>query len=401
MSRLKSKLAIEGGTPVRQTMLPYGRQLVDETDIQAVAEVLRSDWLTTGPVVSEFEHEFTKLTGANAAVAFSNGTASLHAAMYAIGVDVADEIIVPAITFVATANCIVYQGGIPVFADVHPDTLLLDPVCVEAKITSHTKAIIAMDYAGHPCDYDTLRVIADRHGLILIADACHSLGANYRSRVVGSLADLNVFSFHPVKAVTTGEGGMVTTDDEDMAARMRIFRNHGITNDHRERELQGSFRYEMVDLGYNYRITDIQCVLGLSQLKKLPSFISRRRAIAAKYDAALANNKAVSVLGVHEDVLHAYHLYVVKLQHHQLRVSRLEIFEALRAENIGVNVHYMPLYMHPYHKQFVDNDANEICPVAEEAFDSILSLPIFPSMTNEDVTHVIEALNKVLNWFAS
>ena len=194
---------------------------------------------------------------------------------------------------------------------------------------------------------------------------------------------------------------MVTTDDEDMAARMRIFRNHGITNDHRERELQGSFRYEMVDLGYNYRITDIQCVLGLSQLKKLPSFISRRRAIAAKYDAALANNKAVSVLSVHEDVLHAYHLYVVKLQHHQLRVSRLEIFEALRAENIGVNVHYMPLYMHPYHKQFVDNDANEICPVAEEAFDSILSLPIFPSMTNEDVTHVIEALNKVLNWFAS
>ena len=401
MSRLKSKLAIEGGTPVRQTMLPYGRQLVDETDIQAVAEVLRSDWLTTGPVVSEFEHEFTKLTGANEAVAFSNGTASLHAAMYAIGVDVADEIIVPAITFVATANCIVYQGGIPVFADVHPDPLLLDPVCVEAKIKSHTNAIIAMDYAGHPCDYDTLRVIADRHGLILIADACHSLGANYRSRVVGSLADLNVFSFHPVKAVTTGEGGMVTTDDEDMAARMRIFRNHGITNDHRERELQGSFRYEMVDLGYNYRITDIQCVLGLSQLKKLPSFISRRRAIAAKYDAALANNKAVSVLGVHEDVLHAYHLYVVKLQHHQLRVSRLEIFEALRAENIGVNVHYMPLYMHPYHKQFVDNDANEICPVAEEAFDSILSLPIFPSMTNEDVTHVIEALNKVLNWFAS
>ena len=401
MSRLIAKLAVDGGIPVRPHMLPYGRQLVDESDIQAVVEVLRSDWLTTGPVVTEFEDEFTKLTGANEAVALSNGTAALHAAIYSIGVDVADEIIVPAITFVATANCIVYQGGIPVFADVHPDTLLLDPIRVEEKITTRTKAIIAMDYAGHPCDYDALRVIADRHGLILIADACHSLGGSFRGSIVGSLAALNVFSFHPVKAITTGEGGMVTTDNKDLAARMRMFRNHGITSDHRQRELQGSFQYEMVDLGYNYRITDIQCVLGLSQLKKLPDFVSRRGAIAAQYDASLANSAAARTLFVHEDVLHAYHLYIVKLHLEQLNVSRMEVFEALRAENIGVNVHYMPLYMHPYHRQFIGDDASEICPVAEEAFECILSLPIFPSMTDGDVAHVIEALDKVLNWYAA
>ncbi len=274
-----TSLAIDGGRPVRQAVLPYGRQSIDEADVASVVEVLQSDWLTTGPKVSEFEQAFADLVDAEEAVAVSNGTAALHAAMYAIGIGPGDEVIVPPMTFAATANCIVYQGGAPVFVDVDPDTLLLDPVQVEARITSRTKAIIGVDYTGQPCDYDVLRVIADQHGLVLVADACHALGGSYKGRAVGSLADLSIFSFHPVKHITTGEGGIITTDDPSLAQRMRVFRNHGITTDHRQRQREGSWFYEMVDLGYNYRLTDLQCVLGLNQLLKLPAWVARRREI--------------------------------------------------------------------------------------------------------------------------
>jgi len=389
------KLAIEGGKPVRETLLPYGHQWVDEADIETVVQVLRSAWLTTGPKITEFEKTFAKFVGARYAIAVSNGTAALHAAMYAIGIKPGDEVIVPAMTFAATANCVVFQGGSPVFVDVDAETLLIDPDQVKVKITPRTRAVIAVDYTGQPCDYDVLREIANRHGLTLVADACHALGATYKGRPVGSLADLNVFSFHPVKHITTGEGGMITTDNSDFAEQMRIFRNHGITTDYRQREKQESWFYEMVDLGYNYRITDIQCALGLSQLQKLSSWVKRRQEIAQKYNAAFAEFPAVRSLGVRADVSHAYHLYVVRFDLSQLRATRAEIFTALRAEGIGVNVHYIPVHLHPfYRKQFGTGPG--LCPVAEAAYEEIITLPLFPRMSDNDVEDVITAVRKVI-----
>ena len=392
---MAGKLAIQGGTPVRNVMLPYGHQSIDQVDVQAVVEVLRSDWLTTGPKVAEFEQAFANSVGTREAVAVSNGTAALQAAMFALGIEAGDEVIVPAITFVATANCVIYQGGTPVFADVDPDTLLLDPAQIEAKITSRTKAIIAVDYGGQPCDYDTLLSIAEHFRVALVADACHALGGAYKGRPVGSLTNLNAFSLHPVKPITSGEGGVVTTDVEGLAQRMRIFRNHGITTDHRQRAEQGDFFYEMVDLGYNHRLTDLQCALGLSQLRRLPGFVRRRREIAVRYDDAFSDEPAVIPLAVNADLFHAYHLYVVQLDLEQLRADRAQIFAAMRAENIGVNVHYIPVYLHPYYQQ--QQCMNGSCPVAESAYEQLLSLPIFPAMANEDVDFVIEAINKVLN----
>ncbi|HOM08487.1 MAG TPA: aminotransferase class I/II-fold pyridoxal phosphate-dependent enzyme, partial [Syntrophales bacterium] len=295
-------------------MIPYGRQSIDEEDIQAVVEVLRSDWLTTGPKVEEFERAFARAVGAKHAVAVSSGTAALHAAMYALGIGPGDEVIVPPMTFAATANCVVFQGGTPVFADVEEETLLIDPKEVERRITPRTRAIIAVDYAGQPCDYDELCRIAKNNNIYLVSDACHALGAKYKGRPVGSLADLTVFSFHPVKHITTGEGGMITTDHPELADRMRIFRNHGITTDHRQREALGSWFYEMVDLGYNYRITDFQCALGLSQLKKLPIWLKRRHEIADEYRKFFSGSIDFEPLIVRDKVYHAYHLYIIRLK---------------------------------------------------------------------------------------
>ena len=395
---MSNRLAIDGGTPIRRTRLPYSHQWLDDDDIAAVVEVLRSDWLTTGPKVSEFERAFADFVGAKEAVAVSNGTAALHAAMYAIGIGPGDEVIVPPMTFAATANCVVFQGGTPVFADVDPDTLLINAAQVEAKITPRTKAIIAVDYTGHPCDYDVLQAIADRHGLFLAADACHALGGSYAGRPVGSLADLSIFSFHPVKHITTGEGGMITTNDPELARRMRVFRNHGITSDHRQREQQGSWFYEMVDMGCNYRLTDIQCALGMSQLRKLPGRVARRQEIAQRYDAAFAEMLAVEPLGVREEVSHAYHLYVIRLNLTQLQATRAEVFAALRAEGIGVNVHYIPVHLHPfYRRQFGTGPG--LCPVAEAAYEQIISLPIFPRMADADVGDVVRGVRKVVGAF--
>jgi perosamine synthetase len=390
-----TQLAIDGGTPVRATVLPYGRQQLDDTDVEAVVDVLRSDWLTTGPKVGEFEEALAEFVGAKEAVAVSNGTAALHAVSYVIGVGHADEVIVPAITFAATANAVVFQGGTPVFADIDPDTLLLDPGQVEAKITAKTKAIIAVDYAGQPADYDLLRDLAGQHNLTLIDDACHALGGTYKGRAVGTLADLNTFSLHPVKHITTGEGGVITTNSPDMARRMRAFRNHGITTDHRQRAEQGSWHYDMVDLGYNYRITDFQCALGLSQLNKLPGWISRRQEIAQSYNRALADLPAVKPLRVRQDVSHAYHLFVVLLDLDRLSVSREQVFAALRAEGIGVNVHYIPVHLHPFYQQrFLVGPG--LCPVAEAAYEKLITLPIFPGMSDNDVADVVAALYKVI-----
>lgn len=392
-------LAIDGGPPVRQKLLPYGRQSIDDEDIAAVVAVLRSDWLTTGPMVGEFERAFAAATGAADAVAVSNGTAALHAAVYALAIGPGDEVIVPAMTFAASANCIVYQGGTPVFVDVDPGSLLIDPSQVEAKITTGTRAIVAVDYAGQPCDYQALAAIADRHGLALISDACHAIGGSYRGRPVGTLADVSTFSLHPVKHITTGEGGAITTGDPALAQRLRVFRNHGITTDHRQRERQGSWFYEMVDLGYNYRLTDFQCALGLSQLRKLPDWVKRRQEIARRYDLAFAGFPAVRPLAVRPEVSHAYHLYVVELDLARLRADRAEIFAALRAEGIGVNVHYIPVHLHPFYRQRFGTRRGQ-CPVAESAYERILSLPMFPTMTDADAGDVVEAVGKVVTAFA-
>lgn len=392
------RLAINGGTPVRETVLPYGRQWMDDDDVAAVISVLRSDWLTTGPVVDTFERAFADFVGTREAVAVSSGTAALHAAMYALGVKAGDEVIVPAMTFAATANCVIFQGGVPRFADVESDSLLIDPADVEAKITPRTKAIIAVDYAGQPCDYDRLRTITGRHGLTLVADACHALGGSYGGHAVGSCADLSTFSFHPVKHVTTGEGGMISTNDPELARRLRTFRNHGITSDHRQREQQGSWFYEMVTLGYNYRLSDFQCALGMSQLRKLPDWVSRRQEIAKRYDTAFAEITAVKPLSVRKDVSHAYHLYVVRLDLAQLSCDRATIFAALRAEGIGVNVHYIPVHLHSFYRERFGTTPG-ICSVAESAYREIMSLPLFPHMRDKDVDDVVSAVGKVIEGY--
>lgn len=364
--------------------LPYGRQDIDDSDIQSVVEILQSDWLTTGPAVERFEEDVCNYTGARHGVAVANGTAALHAAMYALDIGEGDEVIVPPMTFAASANCVLYQGGTPVFADVLANTLLLDPAAVEAAITPRTRAIVGVDYAGQPCDWDVLRAIADKHSLALVADACHALGATYEGRRVGTLADISVFSFHPVKHITTGEGGMAVTDDARLAARMRTFRGHGITTTASEREKAGGWFYEMTELGYNYRITDFQCALGSSQLKRLDGWIARRNALARLYGTALCDT-AARPLARRENILHAYHLYVVRV------ADRDAIFRRLRADGIGCNVHYVPVHLHPYYRRTLGTGEG-MCPVAEAAYREILTLPLWPGMAETDVERVCKAL---------
>ncbi len=375
--------------------IPYGRHWIEDDDVAAVVNALRSGWLTTGPLVPRFEGAFARVTGADHAVALSSGTAGLHAAMHALGVGPGDEVIVPPITFVATANCAVFQGARPVFADVQPDTLLLDPEDLERKITRRTRAIIAVDYAGHPCDYDRLAEIARNRGVALVADACHALGARFRGRPVGSLAHLNVFSLHPVKAVTAGEGGVVTTDDPSMADRMRRFRNHGISLTARERDVRDTWIYEVAELGFNYRITDIQCALGLSQLGKLERWTERRRRIARRYDEAFRDLPQARPLTVRPWVQPAYHLYVLLLNPDALNTDRRDVFLRLRARGIGVNVHYIPVHLHPYYRERFGTGPG-LCPVAEAAYERLLTLPLFPAMSDHDVDRVIDQVTDVL-----
>lgn len=392
-------LAIAGGQPVRQTVLRYGTHWIEEDDIAAVNAVLRSEWLTTGPKVAEFESAFADSVGARDAVVVSSGTAALHAALHTLDIGPGDEVIVPSMTFAASANCVLYQRGIPVFVDVDPETLLIDTTDLEKKITPRTKSIVAVDYGGHPADYDKLVAISKRHGLRLVADACHALGASYHGRSVGTLADLTAFSLHPVKHITSGEGGVIATDDPELASSMRTFRSHGITTDHRQREAQGSWFYEMQSLGYNYRLSDINCALALSQLQKLPDWVTTRQQIAKSYDDAFAHIDEVTPLLVRPNVSHAYHLYVVQLELSKLRADRSTIFQALRAENIGVNVHYIPVHLHPFYKTHLGTRAG-MCPVAEAAYERIITLPLFPRMTQNDVNDVIEAVRKVCKAYA-
>ncbi len=370
-------------------MIPYAKQSIDESDIEAVCEVLRSEFLTTGPVVSLFERAVARRVAMPHAVAFSSGTAALHAALVAIGIGPGDEVIVPPITFVATANAVIYCGATPVFADVDPNTLLLDPQKVQQKITSATRAVIAVDYAGQPANYPALRAITDQHDLVLLADACHSLGAALNETPAGALADLSIFSFHPVKPITAGEGGMVMTGNPLYAERMMRFRNHGIDKDHSQRAALESWEYDMVELGYNYRLTDIQSALGLSQLKRLDEFTRRRGEIANRYLDGFSAQAGFSPLAVRAGVKHAYHLFVIKLHDAFEQQHRLALYRRLRSVGVGVNVHYRPVYNNRYYQTSVE-PGDVLCPVAEQSYQRILSLPIYPSMVDADIQFVID-----------
>jgi perosamine synthetase len=369
--------------------LPYGRQEIGDADVKAVVEALVSGWLTTGPRVAEFEQAFARHCGAAQGVAVNSGTAALHCAMRALGVGAYDEVIVPAITFAASANAALYEGATPVFADVEPDTLLIDPLSVAAKITSRTKAIVAVDYAGQPADYDALYALARKRGIRIVADACHAPGATYKGWNTGTLADISCFSFHPVKHLTTCEGGMCVTDQDEWAAHMRRFRNHGIDSDHRSREAAGAHAYDMVELGYNYRLPDVQCALGLAQLKRLDRWVAARQQIAEWYDAAFVDVPRVMPLKTHAGRSHARHLYVVRLPPD---IDRDAVFARLRAEGIGANVHYAPVYLHSHYR--ARGYRAGLCPVAEQAARQILTLPLFPVMGPADVRRVVEALTR-------
>lgn len=367
--------------------IPYARQEIGEEDVAAIIAALKDPWLTTGPGVAAFEADFCAMSGAAHAVAVSNGTAALHAAMRAIGVGTGDEVIVPAITFAASANAAVYEGATPIFADVEADTLLIDVADVARRITKRTKAIVAVDYAGQPCDYDALHALCRTHGLKLIADACHAIGGSYNGRPVGTLADVSTFSFHPAKHITTGEGGLCTTADAAMAATMRRFRNHGLDSDHRARAEKGAFAYDMVELGYNYRLTDLQCALGRAQLKRLPHWVARRQQIAARYDAAFAGLNGVRPLVTRQNRTHARHLYVIRLD----GISRNAAFQSLRDKGIGANVHYAPVHLFSFYRQRFGTHPG-MCPVAERAAETILTLPLFPGLTDDEVARVIAAV---------
>jgi perosamine synthetase len=390
-------LALHGGASVRATPLPYARQTVEDGDVQAVAAALRSDWLTTGPLVEAFERAVASMVEARHAVAVSSGTAALHAAVFAAGIGAGDEVITSPLSFAASANAVLYQGGTPVFADVKPDTLNVDPGAVESRLTPRTRAILPVDFAGQPCDLDALGNLARARSLTMIEDAAHALGASHKGRPVGGIADLTTFSFHPAKLITTGEGGMVTTSRDDLAARLRGFRNHGLETDFRERTAKGAPYSPMVNLGYNYRLTDVQCALGLSQLGRLESLLKRRADIAERYMSALAG-MAVGVPTVLPHGRHGRHIFPVLLELERLTTDRDTVLAALRAEGIGATVHYVPVYWHPYYE--ARGFRRGLCPHAEAAYERLLTLPLFPAMTDRDVDDVLSALAKVLGHFA-
>jgi len=391
-------LALHGGTPVRATLLPYARHIVEDEDVRAVADALRSGWLTTGPCVDAFERAVASFVSAKYAVAVNSGTAALHCAVFAAGAGAGHEVITSPLTFVASANAVLYQGGVPIFADIRSDTLMLDPAEVAARVSSRTRAILPVDFAGQPCDLDELLAIAREHDLLMIEDAAHALGASHRGRPIGSVADLTVFSFHPAKLISTGEGGMVATDDDGLASRLRRFRNHGLDTDFRERADRGETYSRMVDLGYNYRLADVQCALGLSQLGRLEQFLKRRSAIAERYAEVLASVPQVTMPAVSSHVRHAWHIFPILLRLEQLRADRNTILEGLQAENIGAAIHYVPAYWHPYYEAL--GYRRGLCPRAEEAYERILTLPLFPTMTDRDVEDVVAALRKVLTYYA-
>jgi UDP-4-amino-4,6-dideoxy-N-acetyl-beta-L-altrosamine transaminase len=402
-------LAIHGGTPVRKTPLTYGRHWIDEEDIQEVVDALRSDWITMGPKIEEFEQAMCNHLSAQHAIAVSSGTAALHGAMFGLGIKLGDEVITTPMTFVATANAILYLGGTPVFADIDPKTGNIDPNEIEKQITPKTKAIIPVHYAGLPCNMAAIKEIADRYNLKVVEDAAHALGAEYKIdnawyKVGGcAYSDIAIFSFHPVKHITTGEGGMMLLNDKALEEKIRRIRMHGVSLDIRKRlDKESIWLYEMVDLGYNYRITDFQCALGISQLKKLNRFLKRRVEIAERYYSAFQEVEELSLPNPSSSLAavkkHAWHLYVIQLQLDKLKGTREDIYFALRAENIWPQVHYIPVHLHPYYQERFGYKKGDF-PAAESFYERVLSLPLYPKMSDEDVENVIIGVKKVIDYY--
>lgn len=393
------KPAIAGGKPVRDTKLFYGHQYIDEADVKAVTEVLTSDYLTCGPKVTELEQKLCELTNTKYAVVCSNGTAALHIAALAAGLGEGDELITTPITFAASANCALYCGAKPVFADIDPETYNIDPDCVEKLITDKTKIVVAVDYTGQAVDHERLSKICKDKGIKLIIDGAHAIGTSYAGQMEGSLADMTTFSFHPVKTVTGGEGGAVLTNNEELYKKLLLFRAHGITRDASllEHESHGPWYYEQIDLGYNYRITDIQCALILSQLDKLEMFSKRRKEIVKKYNEAFSKIPELFVQKEIPESDTTRHLYILRIRPELLNTDRKGFFEALAAENICCNVHYIPVYWHPYYEKL--GYKKGLCPNAEKLYWEMLSLPLYYSLTDKDVDDVIKAVEKIVNYY--
>lgn len=393
------KLAIFGGTPVRKSPISYGKQWIEEDDIQAVANVLRGDYLTCGPYITQMEEKICQITGAKYAVAVSNGTAALHIAAMAAGLKPGDEAITTPITFAASANCVLYCGATPVFADIDEETYNINPKEIEKKITDKTKAIIAVDFSGQAAELNEIREIANKHHLVFIEDAAHSIGTIYDGQAVGSIADMTTFSFHPVKTVTSGEGGAVTTNDETLYRKLLLFRSHGITRDQREMTNVSDDKWynEQVTLGYNYRITDFQAALLVSQLNKLDRFSTLRKQLTKRYNEAFG--KYPELILQKENPLSdtTRHLYILRLNLERLTCDRKQFFDALWEENIRCQVHYIPVYRHSYYESL--GYPKGLCKMAEKYYEEALSIPYYPALTEEDVTDTITAIEKVLTYY--
>lgn len=390
------QLAINGGAPASATLIGYGHQDISDADISAVVDVLKSDYLTCGPATEHFEEDLKTVTGARFVTAVANGTAALHVACLAAGIGPGDEVIVSPITFAASANCVLYCGGTPVFADIDPDTWNISPRSIRERITDKTKAIIAVDFGGVPVDVSAIQEICNEHDLVFIEDAAHSLGSSYQGRPVGSIADITTFSFHPVKTVTTGEGGAVATNDPELARRIVLFAKHGITRDATQmiHPDEGGWYYEQLELGYNYRLSDIQAALGSSQLERLPTFRDRRQQIVARYNNAFDVIPEVSYQADADPESTTRHLYCLRFDTDALNTDRGFIFDALRAEGIGVNVHYLPVFRLPYYEQH--GYVQDSCPEANAYYEQAITLPLHCCMTDEDAERVIKAVEKVV-----
>lgn len=393
------QLAIMGGTPVRTTPISYGRQYIDNEDIAAVVEALKSPALTCGPRIAELEKMLCEVTGAKYAVAVSNGTAALHIAAMAAGIQQGDEVIVSPITFAASANCVLYCGGTPVFADIKEDTFNIDPDSIRKLITSKTKAVVAVDFTGQAVELDEIRSICKEHNLILIEDAAHAMGTKYKGQPVGSIADMTTFSFHPVKTVTCGEGGAVTTNDEKLYRKLCLYRAHGITRDINEmvHPTDAGWYNEQVTLGYNYRMSDVQAALLMSQLKKLPAFSAKRKEIVNKYNAAFGNIPQIRVQREIPESDTTRHIYILRLNAELMNCDRRQFFDALHAENIYSQVHYLPVYWHSYYEKL--GYEKGLCPNAEKYYNESMTLPLFYTMTEEDAEDVIHAVKKIIDYY--
>ncbi len=393
------KLAINGGKKASDTYIPYGKQWIDDDDIEEVIKVLKSDYLTTGPKVLEFEKKVADYVGVKYAVAFSNGTAALHGACFAAGIKEGDEVITSPLTFAASANCVLYMGGTPVFADINIKNYNIDIEDIKKRITNKTKAIIPVDFTGQSVDMDEIMKIANENNIIVIEDAAHALGSEYKGKKIGQKAHMTEFSFHPVKHITTGEGGIITTNHKELYDKLILFRTHGITRDKNllNNKEKPSYYYEQIDLGYNYRMTDIQCALGISQMDKLDKFIQRRRDIVKFYNESFADIKEIITPFEEEYSKSAYHLYIIKLELDKLNADRDEIFIALQAENIGVNVHYIPVYKHPYYKNLGYDEIDY--KNTQNVYNSIITLPLYPRMDDKEINNVVNAVKKVINHY--